>query len=311
MGAVSHSTPTLSVIIYNSNGCHELKRTLSQNCDILKNNGVTDIILCDDASDDESLIYLSTHFPEIRCIQNDWIRGRVSTFNKAVRHVTGDVLMFLTSDIVLNTVNIAALIAFCQRSDIFAVCPRILRAGSPFIQTKGRLEKGHVTFTAIEISDNASSSSDAEFPMLWAPDGIMMIMTHKFDYLNGYDPTLSEWYPSEIDLCYRAWKMGWKTQSTPAWICHSFRRIEENTPLTTPYCYHGRPPLFVWQHITHIPTLILHAISVIISCMSFRLADIRAIFRSLRHLPYIITKRKNRPSYRLSDTDIFSYFPHS
>jgi GT2 family glycosyltransferase len=310
MGAVSHSMPTLSVIIYNSNGCHELKRTLSQNCDILRKNGVTDIILCDDASDDDSLIYLSTHFSDIRCIQNNWIKGRDRTFNKAVQHVTGDALMFLTSDIVLKTVNIAALIALCQRSDIFAVSPRIMRSGSPFIQTKGRLEKGHVIFNAIEISDN-DTSSDAELPMLWAPDGIMMMMKHKFDYLNGYDTTISECYPAEIDLCYRAWKMGWKTQSTPAWICHSFYLIEENTLLTTPYCYHGRPPLFVWQHITHIPTLILHVICVIISCMSFRLADIRAIFRSLRHLPYIISKRKNMPSYRLSESEIFSFWRHS
>src|SRR5690348_5169505 len=95
----------ISVVIPNYNGEELLKKNLPQVVEESKKyHGEKEIILVDDASEDDSLAFLHTFMLHtksvpIHILQNKRNKGFSSTVNKGVMLAKGDILVLLNTDV--------------------------------------------------------------------------------------------------------------------------------------------------------------------------------------------------------------------
>ena len=88
----------VAVVILNYNGKKFLEEFLPNviaNCD----SNLTEIIVADNASTDDSVACMREHFPEIRLIENGSNGGFSTGYNLALRQIEAQYYVLLNSDI--------------------------------------------------------------------------------------------------------------------------------------------------------------------------------------------------------------------
>src|SRR5438093_299679 len=93
----------LSVVIPNYNGIALFPHTLPTVLGALQNLSIpNEIVVADDCSTDQSLDFLSRHFPQIRIIRNESNKGFSVTANKGIQAAQYDLVLLLNSDVKLE-----------------------------------------------------------------------------------------------------------------------------------------------------------------------------------------------------------------
>lgn len=208
--------PKVAVVILNYNGKHFLEKFLSN---ILEHSSlVAKVIVADNASTDDSIAFLTQHFPEIQIIINEENGGFAKGYNDALRHVEADYYILLNSDVEVTPGWIEPVIGLMESNkDIVIAQPKILDfnskkhfeyagAAGGFIDFLGYpFCRGRV-FNTLE-ADNGQYDSNAE--IFWATGACMFIKSKIFHELGGFDSTFFA-HMEEIDLCWRARNRGLK-----------------------------------------------------------------------------------------------------
>jgi GT2 family glycosyltransferase len=304
----------ISVIIPSYNGEIILKACLSKNIDILSKNGITDIIIVDDASDDTSIDYVSTHFPQCRLVKNDKNLGFGKTCNAGAAVAKEDILLFLNNDMVFNSLDVDAVNRYMDDPHVFAISPPIFRKqdGERVNETpsKGFFEGGWLS-TENDPYEAVRQKDNADFPILWACGGAVFMRKERFELLGGFDPMFSPFYCEDLDMSYQAWKRGWSSLYAKVGECdhqhqatigalYSKKQVD-SIHLRNKY-------LFTWKNLTYTPYMLLHGLTVILKLMSFQFADTRAILKAAWHLPAILRYRAKGKVEIMSDRDVLSQF---
>ena len=89
----------VAVVILNYNGRKFLEQFLPNliaNCD----PAISEVIVADNASTDDSIAFMREHFPSIRLIINGSNGGFATGYNLALRQVEAEYYVLLNSDIV-------------------------------------------------------------------------------------------------------------------------------------------------------------------------------------------------------------------
>lgn len=124
--------PTISIIIVNYNGRHLLKECFSSLRKLTYPQENIEIIMVDNNSSDDSIPYVRKSFPEVKIISNEsnagFTGGNISGFSAA----TGEYIVLLNSDVVVDKHWLSALVKAARPSDIGIVSSR-LRYATPFI----------------------------------------------------------------------------------------------------------------------------------------------------------------------------------
>ena len=111
----------VAIVILNWNGKEFLKQFLP--VVIRHSKDIADIVVADNASADDSVEFLQTHFPEVRIIQNESNGGFAKGYNDALKQVEAEYYVLLNSDIevtehwiepVIRLMDSDAKIAACQ-----------------------------------------------------------------------------------------------------------------------------------------------------------------------------------------------------
>lgn len=90
-----------------------------------------EIIIFDNASEDETCEIVQADFPEVRLIQSQENLGFAQGNNQAVSHAQADILVFLNPDTAVQPDWLPPLIAALQDPDVGAVTPQLLFADPP------------------------------------------------------------------------------------------------------------------------------------------------------------------------------------
>jgi O-antigen biosynthesis protein len=190
----------ISVIVTNWNGINLLKKNLE--VIIQKSPEADEIILADDASQDESISFakkIQTKYPKLKIITHKRL-GFGGNSNDAVNKSKGDLVVLLNNDIVPHSNYIKNTLKHFSDPNVFGV---------------GFAELGHENWARFlwkngNLQHEPGISNDKQ-PHIsgWVSGGSSIIRKSFFQKLGGFDPVYEPFYCEDLDLGFRAWKSGY------------------------------------------------------------------------------------------------------
>ncbi|MCK9423152.1 MAG: glycosyltransferase family 2 protein [Bacteroidales bacterium] len=211
----------IAVIILNWNGRKYLEKFLPT---LLKcSNNEAEIIVADNASTDDSVTFIKTHYPEIRIILNAENAGFAQGYNLALKLVKADYYILLNSDIEVTGNWIQPVIELMESDPMIAACqPKIRSYDEPkkfeyagaaggFIDKYGYpFCRGRI-FLSIE-EDHGQYDEPCE--VFWATGACMFVKADIFHQVGGFDEDFFA-HMEEIDFCWRLKNNGYRIMYCP------------------------------------------------------------------------------------------------
>jgi GT2 family glycosyltransferase len=213
--------PSVAVVILNWNGKTFLENFLSS---VLKSDYQNlQIIVGDNASTDDSILFLKDQYPQVKIIINDKNYGFAGGYNHVLEKVNADYFVLLNSDVEVPENWIKPVIDLMQTDESIAVAqPKIKSqqfknqfeyagAAGGFIDTYGYpFCKGRI-FDVVETDLNQYNQASEIF---WASGAAFFIKSEAWKKIGGFDIDLFA-HMEEIDLCWRLKNMGHKIMYCP------------------------------------------------------------------------------------------------
>ncbi len=184
----------VSIVIPNWNGAEKLRRHLPA---VLKVKGVTEVIVSDDASTDNSLQVLSEEYSEVKVFKRQKNGGFSVNVNFGVSHAIGDLIFLLNSDASPEEDSLQKVLHHFENERVFSVGCNV---GGTWVWAKW--DNGF--FWHNQASDKGGKVHET----LWASGGSGVFRKSMWDQLGGFDELFSPFYEEDLDLGYRARKRG-------------------------------------------------------------------------------------------------------
>ena len=201
--------PRVAVVILNWNGLDFLRRFLPSICASTYPN--LDIIVGDNASNDNSVSFVRENYPQIKISINDQNYGFAGGYNRVLNSLDQDYFVLLNSDVEVEPGWIEPVIQLMEKDrSIAAAQPKILSqsnkklfeyagAAGGFLDIFGYpFCRGRI-FDSLEVD---SSQYDQSSEIFWASGAAFFIKRLKWLEMNGLDEDFFA-HMEEIDLCWR------------------------------------------------------------------------------------------------------------
>ncbi|WP_299113723.1 glycosyltransferase family 2 protein [uncultured Winogradskyella sp.] len=207
----------IAVVILNWNGRNLLEQFLPS---VVKHSNEAKIYVADNASTDDSVAFVTEHFPTVELIQNSKNSGYAKGYNDALKTVEEPLLCLLNSDVeVTKDWLLPILKIFNSEAQIAIIQPKILDhknksyfeyagAAGGFIDKYGYpFCRGRI-FDTIEKDQGQYNDIKTIF---WASGACFFIRNSVFKTLNGFDESYFA-HMEEIDLCWRAYNSDYEVK---------------------------------------------------------------------------------------------------
>jgi N-acetylglucosaminyl-diphospho-decaprenol L-rhamnosyltransferase len=211
---------TVSAIVVNYN-----RRDLLQDClsSLLtpRNGYLTEVILVDNASSDGSADFVRTRFPQVKLFANEENVGYAKACNTGIRSSSGDYVLVLNGDIIVQEGAIEHLVEFMSsRANVGAVCGRLLNpdgsiqreylgAKFPGLRQVFHFFKHGRAFMSYDHID-----FDAVCKIDQPPGACLMVKRSVIDEVGLMDEGFFLWY-EDVDWCLRIKEAGFDNYYFP------------------------------------------------------------------------------------------------
>lgn len=212
----------VSIVILNWNGSRLLRRFLPSVLAYSPGH-LTEVVVADNGSSDDSIELLKSSFPEVRIIPLDTNYGFAEGYNKALEQIDSEYTVLLNSDVEVTPGWLdAPLTVLDTEPSVAGVQPKIRaekqkdhfeyagaaggyldRYGYPFC--RGRV---------MHVVEKDEGQYDQTADILWASGACLFIRTALYKEAGGLDPTFFA-HQEEIDLCWRLRCRGYRLVCTP------------------------------------------------------------------------------------------------
>ncbi len=212
--------------------------------------------MVDDASSDDTVEFVRREFPEVRLLALERNLRFARANNAAALVADGDVLVFLNNDMHVAPDFLPPLLRHFEDPSVFAATAHIemkpRRVAGGFIQETGlvrtRFEDGFF------VLQHEHPITEEPVRVLYAGGGSSAIRRDRFFELGRFDRMFRPFYFEDLDVSYRAQKMGWQVIYEPkSRMVHAHRQT--NSPENFPGGYvdnmFGKNSLlFTWKVLT-------------------------------------------------------------
>lgn len=280
---------TIDIIIPSFNGKSLLEKHLPQV--ISASSYINKIIVVDDGSTDTTQDWLFHNYPEVICLRQDKNLGFNDSINLAARYSKADFIALINNDVSPKPGYLEKAIGYFKDKTVFAVTFNEENSSWPHIKWDGKLN-----FTRGEDKSRPHYSA-------WASGGSAIFDKNIWDRLEGFDPALAPAYWEDMDLGYRAWKIGYKIiWDNQAIVVHeheqSYSKLDQNF---LNRIKQRNELLFNWLNITdldlkasHLRWLILHTLSH----PGYLMIILSALGKFISH--------GNKRNFKLTDKEVIS-----
>ncbi|WP_332020837.1 glycosyltransferase family 2 protein [Kaistella sp.] len=198
----------LAIAILNWNGKNWLEKFLPN---VILHSENTDVYVIDNASTDDSVVFLKLNFPQVKIIQNTENQGFAGGYNEGLKKINAEIYCLLNSDVEVTENWLKPVLDLFQKDlKIAAVQPKILDynrknffefagAAGGFIDNLGYPYCRGRVFENIEED---KGQFDDETEIFWASGCCLFIRSEDFWKQNGFDARFFA-HQEEIDLCWR------------------------------------------------------------------------------------------------------------
>jgi GT2 family glycosyltransferase len=238
---------SLCLAILNYNGRKHLEHLLPTACAAAKYfPGSCSVLVLDNRSEDPDVEWVSREFPSVRVVvapENDFL----FSYNWLLPQLPNDLVVLLNNDLRVDEEFLVPLIRHFQSADVFAVS-----ASSYDWEGRERtIGPARLTFCNGLYGWNYEPRRQELCHTLFASGGFMAVDRLKFLELGGFNRLFYPGYCEDLDLCFRAWRRGWRSIYEPASVVwHREHASWKISTMTRPSSLHLRNSLiFQWSSL--------------------------------------------------------------
>jgi GT2 family glycosyltransferase len=213
--------PSVAIVILNWNGRKFLEQFLPSVMASLYIN--KRVIVADNASTDDSIAFLRSHYPGIEILVNSSNEGFAKGYNTALKQVQSDYYVLLNSDVEVDGNWIGPVIDLMEQDRSIAACqPKLLAyhdkkmfeyagAGGGWIDSLGYpFMRGRI----FDICEEDKGQYDSVQACFWASGAALFVRAAVYHEMGGLDEYFFA-HQEEIDLCWRMQLAGYKIYAQP------------------------------------------------------------------------------------------------
>ena len=311
--------PSLSVVIPNYNGRDLLAQNLPFVFMALRNSGIDDfeVIVADDASNDESVSFLEEQFPQVKLVLNHKNLGFSGNINTGIAVACKDLVLLLNSDVQLTADYFSTQLHYFEKSDTFGVMGRIMSMDRKVNQDTAKYPS--YRFAEIGSTKNYTHSNAQALTYSWFMSGAnALVCRKKLKMLGGFREIFNPFYCEDVDLSLRAWRIGFKIYYAHDAICYhpnsetikklpqkSVRRIAKRNQLILHYLHlDGIENLFFLVKATVKTCLYMLIFNTI---YPFAFGQFLLTIEKLRHEKKLFSNLQSQQNQTISLREIASY----
>jgi GT2 family glycosyltransferase len=192
--------------ILNYNGRHHLEYLLPTALDAVRQYGPdARVMVLDNRSTDPDPDWISQNFPEVDVVISP-LNDFLFSYNWYASQISEEIIIFLNNDLRLDAGFIAPLISHFTSPDLFAVS-----AASWDWEGKEKTSGPSVlTFQDGFYNWSFNKARQVRCHTLFASGGFMAVDRQKFLEMGGFCRLYYPAYMEDVDLCFRAWRKGWR-----------------------------------------------------------------------------------------------------
>ncbi|MCX7011245.1 MAG: glycosyltransferase family 2 protein [Candidatus Sumerlaeota bacterium] len=302
-------SPAFSVVVPNWNGEAYLRRGLGSLFLSARSAGRPfEIIVVDDASDDQGPALVEREYPAARLIRQPENRGFGETVNEGVRQARGPIVVLANNDLIVREEFIPRLLEAMEGERVFAA--------SALTVDWDRGEPNHVEMFAVwreGLIAQQYAHHESACETVFVQGGACAIRRDEFLAMGGFSPLFAPGYWEDYDLAYWARKKGWRVLYEP-------RAVANHLGKASLAARYGRDELeilrrrnqvlFTWLNLTdgrlwarHLVELPAAVASDLARGENSPLA--KGFVRALPKIPAALReRRRRRPTFRLRDSEI-------
>lgn len=304
---------SVSIIIPNWNGKELLERNLPPLLKALKLfQGKWEVIIVDDGSTDGSPEFIEKGYPDIRLIRLNENRGFATACNQGARAAKYDTIYLLNNDVVVNEGFLEPLLRHFEKEDIFAISS--MEIGKNFNSLPLVRFKFGIFWCWYQPLQRRLKEA---VPVFCVSGGHTLYDKEKFLKLGGFDELFNPFYGEDGDICWRAWRRGWKSLYEPvSQVRHYWQStIGKYYSQREIQIIHWRNRfLLTWKNLTSKRLLFRHffflPFELIISVLTGKKYFALGFFAALRKLKKVVKRRQkiDLQNFILSDREFFRKF---
>jgi GT2 family glycosyltransferase len=206
-------TPSVSIVIATMRGGPDLEACL-QSIDAQAYRAL-EVIVIDNGSIDTDLARIPGRFARARVLRNEENLGFVGANNQGIAASTGELVLLLNDDTVLEPGAIGKLVhSLVERPSWAAAQAKLVRMDDPnLLDTAGSF----LTATGFLVhrgSGEPQEGFDAADEIFAAKGAALLIRSAALRQVGAFDPDFFAYF-EETDLCWRLWLAGWQVGFAP------------------------------------------------------------------------------------------------
>ncbi len=226
----------ISVVIPTFNGETLLSMYLPPLIETLKNSpsiNEYEIIVVDDASEDNTVGFLTKEYPFVIILKNEKNSGFSKTINKGIFAAKCNLVLLLNNDMVVASDFFEKTIPFFEKEDTFGIFSQIRDTNGEKVIEGNKLPI--FKHGKLHYQDDLNSASGYS---LYLCGGNTLIDREKIREIEGFNELFSPFYFEDFDLSIVAWKKGWKCYYTDQTFCKHCHSITIKKHFTQEYVQH-------------------------------------------------------------------------
>jgi GT2 family glycosyltransferase/glycosyltransferase involved in cell wall biosynthesis len=305
-----------SIVIPNWNGRDLLEKYLPSVIAATEDHPGSEVIVVDNGSEDDSVVFMRAHFPQVRVLAMPRNLGFGGGSNAGFRAAKNDIVVLLNSDMRVERGFLSPLLAGFQDERTFAVACQIFFSDPGKVREETGLTEGWWQQGALRVRHRAEPEIRDLFPCFYGGGGSCAFDRRKFLELGGFDELLKPFYLEDTDLGFLAWKRGWKVLYQPASIVYHEHRGTIGKRFSDEYIQGVLKKnflLFTWKNIHEWSRLTAHFWFTWANAMlswlfgdSPERSNFRGIARAALQLPQAMGSRmRARRLAAITDTEAF------
>ena len=210
---------TVCLAILNYNGRRHLEILLPSALEAARRYpGDARVLVLDNRSTDNDLKWITSAYPDVNVIvapKNDFLYS----YNWLLPQLQEEIVVLLNNDLRLKDDFILPLISHFSNPNVFAVSATS-RDWDDVDYTWGPIALN--CHHGLYYWDYDQSRQEASYT-LFCSGGFMAVCREKFLQIHGFNRLFYPAYGEDLDLCFRAWRRGWKCIIEPASVV--FHRV--------------------------------------------------------------------------------------
>ncbi len=191
------NNPTVDVIIPSFNGRYLLEKYLPE---IIKNtDNLNKIIVIDNGSSDGTVSWLKENYQKIKIVENKTNLFFTKPINQGVAVSDSDFFILLNNDVRPEKGYLKDTLKYFKDDKVFAVSFNEASSSWP-----------NLSWSQGKIQYTQAVDKTRPYYSAWASGGSAVFRRKTWDKVGGFNEIYSPFYWEDIDIGYRAWKMGYK-----------------------------------------------------------------------------------------------------